>query len=488
MMSKTEVNTLEASLSTARLMLTMANSDQAQLSIQTHIDDLRHKMSRAEDQVLTLTVSLSTMQQKFLQPYPHLESITSTSAAAILSVNNHSSAGPSQVSNAQPASLSRKRTHDDLNTSSSTENVEPIGPQIQVDAEMSDEEMGMVEEEQVGRQILHDLSIPETGPTLTHIRFPMLTQHLYLLIPSLSLMLQVITALPKIGVSNTQGDFSHFSAHGHPFCHLQNPFQNPLPCIFLTFSLCFLPQNFLHSHLGALQPLMTRGKLRLYYDFPLILFLIFNPSCTTIPRPPAKVRWMICICLLLTLRKLLTPTLVPPALQSLIYSTCLVPILMCLPFISCVAKTLADVICRTEVPSSPRLRQTTILLILLILISASEASTPFKTIALNANGMADPIKIHNIQTIIRDSEPHAFVIGETKSTQKVSQRLQLPGYCIFESPGKPSGSQRGKWGVIVGVRNNISAAYPISLDPSMDGRAVALDLVIPTSAGKGFPH
>ncbi|KAG6895197.1 hypothetical protein C0992_002623 [Termitomyces sp. T32_za158] len=183
MMSKTEVNSLEASLSTASLMLTIASSDQAQLNIQSHINDLRRKMSNAEHQVSTLTSSLNTMQQTFLQPYPQLAAIASPPAMgnASLNVPPPGSAQMTNVSSSAnnprnpPATttpLSRKRTLDEFDPSGSTGDAEPMGPQIHGDHEHSDEEMGMLEEDQVGQQILPDVTDSALGMNMSHIFNP----------------------------------------------------------------------------------------------------------------------------------------------------------------------------------------------------------------------------------------------------------------------------------------------------------------------------
>jgi len=62
------------------------------------------------------------------------------------------------------------------------------------------------------------------------------------------------------------------------------------------------------------------------------------------------------------------------------------------------------------------------------------------------------MKINAIQDMVRTSQPHVLVVGETKNTNKVGSRLFLPGYNTYENPGRPNGHNSGKWGVIVAIR------------------------------------
>lgn len=113
----------------------------------------------------------------------------------------------------------------------------------------------------------------------------------------------------------------------------------------------------------------------------------------------------------------------------------------------------------------------------------------FRTISLNANGLADPMKIAAIQSMIHTSDPHAFVVGETKNALPVSSRLDLNNYDIHESPGRSlSGRGKGKWGVIVGIRRGLFNVQPVTVSDKLQGRVVALDLCIPTDHHLGFRH
>ncbi|TFY51956.1 hypothetical protein EVJ58_g10282 [Rhodofomes roseus] len=97
-------------------------------------------------------------------------------------------------------------------------------------------------------------------------------------------------------------------------------------------------------------------------------------------------------------------------------------------------------------------------------------------------------KVQSISTLITTRQPHVFTVQETKSTQPVAPRLKLRGYRLYESPGvKLTSGKGGKWGVIVGVRRDLQAQR-LDTPSALAGRAVALDLVIPSNDGTGFPH
>lgn len=124
----------------------------------------------------------------------------------------------------------------------------------------------------------------------------------------------------------------------------------------------------------------------------------------------------------------------------------------------------------------------------LCLLRCVSASHPFRVYAINANGLGDVMKQSAIVGGIISSKPHAWVINETKSTRPVASRVSIPGYDIFESVGLPAaGSNRGKWGVIVGVRRDVQALR-LDVHETLKGRAIALDLIIPTTSGYGLSH
>ena len=109
------------------------------------------------------------------------------------------------------------------------------------------------------------------------------------------------------------------------------------------------------------------------------------------------------------------------------------------------------------------------------------------TISINANGLADPMKITAIRNMVQTSKPHTFVLGETKNSDLISSRLELNDYDLFESPGRPLNSRgKGKWGVTVGIRYGLFNVQPITVSDKLRSRAVALDLTIPTDHNRGF--
>jgi len=115
-------------------------------------------------------------------------------------------------------------------------------------------------------------------------------------------------------------------------------------------------------------------------------------------------------------------------------------------------------------------------------------SSSLRTMSINANGLHNPMKLSAIQDMVNSAQPHILVIGETKSANEVGSRLQLPGYDSFENPGRQNGRKSGKWGVIVAVRRGVLTVQRLSIADTLRGRAVALDLTIPTTNNIAFPH
>jgi hypothetical protein len=127
----------------------------------------------------------------------------------------------------------------------------------------------------------------------------------------------------------------------------------------------------------------------------------------------------------------------------------------------------------------------------LCLIQVASAATPlpFRTLAINANGLSDPMKIAAINNVISKAKPHAFVIGETKSAFNVGSRLRIRGYTIYENPGRSTGNRNtAKWGVLVGIQQGLFNVQNVPLPETIAGRAIALDLTIPTNNGRSFQH
>jgi hypothetical protein len=115
-------------------------------------------------------------------------------------------------------------------------------------------------------------------------------------------------------------------------------------------------------------------------------------------------------------------------------------------------------------------------------------SSSLHTMSINANGLYNPMKLNAIQDMVKNAQPHIVVIGETKSANEVGSRLNLPGYDSYENPGRQSGQKTGKWGIIVAVRHGILTVQRLLTADPLRGRAVALDLTIPTTNNVAFPH
>jgi len=109
--------------------------------------------------------------------------------------------------------------------------------------------------------------------------------------------------------------------------------------------------------------------------------------------------------------------------------------------------------------------------------------------ALNANGMVHAGKVSQVSSVIQMRRPHVFVISETKTYDKVGKNLPTHEYNFFEETGiKMDNHHLYKWGVVVGVRKDIQVAQRVKIPSSLNGRVVAVDLVLGTNKGKGFLH
>lgn len=103
--------------------------------------------------------------------------------------------------------------------------------------------------------------------------------------------------------------------------------------------------------------------------------------------------------------------------------------------------------------------------------------------------MSNPAKMHHIQNVITTRSPHAFVLGESKTSAPVAGRLPQGKYNIFEEPAAPTSSARTyKWGVVVGVRKDVQISQKVTVHPSLRHRVAAVDIVISTGSGQGFAH
>jgi hypothetical protein len=118
------------------------------------------------------------------------------------------------------------------------------------------------------------------------------------------------------------------------------------------------------------------------------------------------------------------------------------------------------------------------------------AAASLSIYALNANGLVYPGKVAAINTAIAQRAPHIFVISETKTNARTARNLPRQQYIIHEEVGVPSsGHHIFKWGVVLGIKNGIQIMQRVSTPhPSLRGRLIAVDIVIPTDDGRGFPH
>ncbi|PBK64843.1 hypothetical protein ARMSODRAFT_1053492 [Armillaria solidipes] len=111
----------------------------------------------------------------------------------------------------------------------------------------------------------------------------------------------------------------------------------------------------------------------------------------------------------------------------------------------------------------------------------------FQTVSVNANGFADVMKHSALSNIVSTHRPHAWLIAETKSQSSVRSRINIRDYKVFESLGLKADKSTSKWGVVLGVTASLHSQN-VPLPPQMAGRAVCVDIVIPSDSGRGFPH
>jgi hypothetical protein len=153
---------------------------------------------------------------------------------------------------------------------------------------------------------------------------------------------------------------------------------------------------------------------------------------------------------------------------------------------------LGMIVSRSPLLTSPH--PFSLFLLLFILVSPVVASFPlrppsFRAISLNANGLADPMKLDVINSMVHKVKPHVVVIQETQSAQPVASRLRFPGYDFYENPGFPVGNgSLAKWGILIAICRVFLTAQQIATPPCLQGRAVVLNLTIPLTAGQAFVH
>src|ERR1700683_1304859 len=69
-------------------------------------------------------------------------------------------------------------------------------------------------------------------------------------------------------------------------------------------------------------------------------------------------------------------------------------------------------------------------------------------------------------------------------------KLSSLGYNIYEETGVHCTNHHiSKWGIIVGIRNDIQVSQPVSISHlSLKGHTVVVDIILGTTAGSGFTH
>ena len=132
-----------------------------------------------------------------------------------------------------------------------------------------------------------------------------------------------------------------------------------------------------------------------------------------------------------------------------------------------------------------------ILVLMICPVSGLASSAPLTGIsifALNANGMNNILKIHHINTAIRAPNPSVFVISELKSKVPIAGRLPNDDYNILEEKSEPTDGT-WKWGIAIGIRKDIQLAQRLQTQhKELKGRILAVDILLPSTNGLGFPH
>lgn len=118
------------------------------------------------------------------------------------------------------------------------------------------------------------------------------------------------------------------------------------------------------------------------------------------------------------------------------------------------------------------------------------ATSTLSIYALNANGLMQPVKQSNINSVIKARNPQSFVLGETKTKSKLSSSLPYHDYDIYEESGEQDQPHHPvKWGIVVGIRKDIQISRRLDIKyRSLKGRVIVLDLVLPSSDGRCYPH
>ena len=132
----------------------------------------------------------------------------------------------------------------------------------------------------------------------------------------------------------------------------------------------------------------------------------------------------------------------------------------------------------------------TLMCLLKTVDAAPSVAGSLSLLALNTNGFVHPMKIDATNRLIAHRNPDIVVITETKTNSSRSAKMSYDDYQFFEERGVPvSGHHLYKWGVILGVKKGISVSQRVNVShPALNGRVVAVDVVIPLDSGSGFIH
>ena len=143
-------------------------------------------------------------------------------------------------------------------------------------------------------------------------------------------------------------------------------------------------------------------------------------------------------------------------------------------------------------PRSPAFTWSSLFLCLIGVLSSftrvAASSPSISAVTINCNGLANVAKQAAVSSMIATHNPHVWVATETKSSSLLQDRIRAPLYHKFESVGRPLEHGRGsKWGLIVGVQRSFHAQQ-VPVNAPLQGRVLALDLIVPTSGGHGYLH
>ncbi|KAF5376641.1 hypothetical protein D9615_007876 [Tricholomella constricta] len=425
LLAQSDLSSLRNSLSTAQLLLSLATSEAQRKNVAQHILELNQRVSEEQRNVAALRQSADTFLNSLLP--------STMSATNIVTIQSQPPLTPPGLPVPPTVSHPSPVPPDQPGSSPS-----PGSKKRPRHANDPDDTSQASHLSHSGASLNQDNM--EVDPSL----YPSLPPEVRFTLPSSSFPLSNLFN-PKVTLGSFGVNLTRHVSRAHI---LRSYFR-----LSSSRSLRFLPQNYLHDPLTSLSSYMpTISPTYATHHLPslfvllscLLSFLAWIPS-HLVRMCPANYR---------------ASSRAPRPRFNFAFSSSLVLILLLFCSLSFVA---------ASVPMG--------------------GSTVFRSVAINANGLADPMKVAAISDMLHSIKPNALIIGETKSSRPVSFRLNLRDYSVHENPGKPTGHRnRGKWGVIVAVHRGISCGSPLPLPASLEGRAIALDLTIPTTNNRGFNH